>query len=326
MQKKIRNLFTEKFTKTNGETGSDADNRKVQRRVKDRLFRFLFDKDRDALLQLYNALNGTDYADTSKLQVVTIESAVYVVMKNDLAFVVAGVLNLYEHQSTYNPNMPVRFLIYLAQEYQKILEEAEESLYGTKQITLPTPQCIVFYNGQKEMPEERILRLSEAFESKELEADVELKVRMLNINYGHNTELMNKCKLLGEYAEFVQISREYAADGGNMDSALNKAIDYCIENEILTEFLIKYRAEVIGMLLEEFDVEKYERTLKMEGYEVGHIEGLTEGHSTGDAERLVKSVEELMKKLQLKLPQACELIGVTEEEYRKAKERIGKYE
>ena len=91
-------------------------------------------------------------------------------------------------------------------------------------------------------------------------------------------------------------------------------------------FLRKYRAEVVGMLLEEFDVEKYERTLKMEGYEVGHIEGLTEGHSTGDAERLVKSVEELMKKLQLKLPQACELIGVTEEEYWKAKERIGKYE
>ena len=122
---------------------------KVHRQIKDRLFRFLFEKDRDALLQLYNALNGTDYQDPSMLQVVTIESAVYVVMKNDLAFILAGVLNLYEHQSTVNPNLPVRFLIYLAQEYQGIIEKAKESLYGSKQITLPTPHCVVFYNGDQ---------------------------------------------------------------------------------------------------------------------------------------------------------------------------------
>ena len=96
---------------------------KVHRQTKDRLFRFLFEKDREALLQLYNALNGTDYKDASKLQVVTIESAVYIVMKNDLAFVITGTLNLYEHQSTYNPNMPVRFLIYLAEECQLIVEQ-----------------------------------------------------------------------------------------------------------------------------------------------------------------------------------------------------------
>ena len=113
-------------------------------------------------MQLYNALNETDYQDASQLEVVTIESAVYVVMKNDLAFVIAGTLNLYEHQSTYNPNMPVRFLIYLAEEYQKVVEQAEESIFGTKQICLPTPQCIVFYNGEKEAPEEQILRLSDA--------------------------------------------------------------------------------------------------------------------------------------------------------------------
>ena len=110
--------------------------RKVQRQVKDRLFRFLFEKDKEALLQLYNALNGTDYQNASELQVVTIESAVYVVMKNDLAFVIAGTLNLYEHQSTYNPNMPVRFLIYIAEEYQKLVEHAEVSLYGTKLLKI----------------------------------------------------------------------------------------------------------------------------------------------------------------------------------------------
>ncbi len=119
--------------------------RKVQRQVKDRLFRFLFEKDKEALLQLYNALNGTDYQDASELQVVTIESAVYVVMKNDLAFVLAGTLNL----------------------------------YGMKQIFLPTPQCVVFYNGEKEAPEEQILRLSDAFENKEKEFDVDKYERSL---------------------------------------------------------------------------------------------------------------------------------------------------
>ena len=139
--------------------------RKVQRQIKDRLFRFLFEKDKEALLALYNALNGTDYQNTTDLRVVTIENVVYVVMKNDLAFVIAGTLNLYEHQSTYNPNMPVRFLIYLAEEYQKLLNKAERYIYGSKQVTLPTPQCIVFYNGEKEMPEEEILSLSDAFEN-----------------------------------------------------------------------------------------------------------------------------------------------------------------
>ena len=205
---------------------------KVHRQTKDRLFRFLFEKDREALLQLYNALNGTDYKDASRLQIVTIENAVYIVMKNDLAFVITGTLNLYEHQSTYNPNMPVRFLIYLAEEYQMIVEQAEESIYGTKQISLPTPQCIVFFNGDKEMPEEKILRLSDAFENKERQADVELTVRMLNINHGHNKALMEKCRTL-----------------------------------------------------EEFDVEKYERTIKKEGYEEGHAEGhasgLREDHASG---------------------------------------------
>lgn len=238
---------------------------KARRNVKDKLFRVLFEKDREALLQLYNALNGTDYRDASQLEIVTIESAVYVVMKNDLAFVLAGTLNMYEHQSTYSSNLPVRFLIYLAQEYQVLIERAEKSLYGSAQITLPTPQCVVFYNGIKEMPEEQILNLSDAFENRGVKADVELTVRMLNINHGHNRLLMEKCRMLKEYAEFVAVTREYMYKRKKMNEALAAAVDYCIEHGILEQFLRKNRAEVLGMLLEEFDVEKYERTIRGEG-------------------------------------------------------------
>ena len=222
---------------------------------------------------MYNARNGTAYQDASQLEIVTIESAVYVVMKNDLAYILSGTLSMYEHQSTYSPNLPVRFLIYLAQEYQRVIEQAEKSLYGSGQISLPTPQCVVFYNGMKEMPDEQRLRLSDAFENKATKADVELTVRMLNINYGNNRELMQKCRVLEEYSKLVAVMRGYMSAMEDTQSALNRAIDDCIENGVLKEFLLQNRAEVLGMLLEEFDAEKYERTLRSEGREEGREEG-----------------------------------------------------
>ena len=158
-----------------------------------------------------------------------------------------------------------------------MIEKAEKSLYGTGQITLPTPQCVVFYNGVKEMPEEHILKLSDAFENKEVRADVELTVRMLNINYGHNKQLMEKCRVLEEYSAFVAATRKCMFAEKDIQAALNRAVDACIEKGILKEFLLKNRAEVLGMLLEEFDAEKYERTIREEGREEGRGEGLTIG-------------------------------------------------
>lgn len=262
--------------------------KKVHREIKDRLFRFLLENDRESLLQLYNALNGTDYRDAFMLQVMTMENAVYVTMKNDIAFVIMGTLNMYEHQSTFNPNMPVRFLIYLAKEYEKLVKEAENSIYGTKQLFLPTPQCVVFYNGEKEMPEEQVLLLSDAFGNKNQSADLELKVRMLNINYGHNEELLKKCRILEDYAKFINIARQYIADGFERNEAMSMAIDYCIDHNILSEFLRKNRAEVLGMLLEEFDVEKYERTLRAEGREEGIEETRNEA-----IDKLISALKEL---------------------------------
>ena len=172
-------------------------------------------------------------------------------------------------------------MIYLAEEYQKLIEQAESSLYGTKQIPLPTPQCVVFYNGEKQAPEEEVLRLSDAFINRNREADVELKVRMLNINYGYNRELMDRCHVLEEYAQFVEVSRQFMADGLTVKEALEQAIQYCMEHGILYETLRNYRAEVLGMLLEEFDVDKYERTIRKEGMEEGIKQGIEQGQALG---------------------------------------------
>ena len=121
---------------------------------------------------------------------------------------------------------------------------------------------------------------------------MELTVRMLNINHGHNKALMEKCRTLSEYAQFVAVSREYAAEGRPMQEALEEAILYCIDHDILSEFLKRYRSEVLGMLLEEFDVEKYERTIKKEGYEEGHAEGHASGLREGRAEGHASGLQE----------------------------------
>jgi hypothetical protein len=204
--------------------------------------------------------------------------------------------------------MPVRFLIYLAEEYQKIVEQDEDSIYGKQKIMLPTPQCVVLYNGEEDMPEECILRLSDSFESRKEESDVELKVRMLNINYGHNQALMDKCRILEEYAEFISISRQYASEGKNMQEAMNTAVEYCIDHGILSGLLRQNRAEVLGMLLEEFDVEKYERTLRKEGREDGFRDGRACGFRDG--------YEEAVRKMLLKgmtVQQVADILELSEE-------------
>lgn len=257
----------------------------VNRKVKDRLFRFIFEQDREALLQLYNALNGTDYQDASQLKIVTIQNIVYMSMKNDLAFVIAGVLNLYEHQSSFNPNMPVRFFIYLGQEFQMMIGMQKADIYGRKLIKLPTPRCVVFYNGDTDEPEERILRLSDAYEQPEETPQVELTVRMININFGHNRELMEKCRKLWEYAYFVDQINQRLKAGVGMKLAVNQAVDHCIDRDILGDILRQNKMEVVGMLLTEFNERKYKKFLKKisreEGYADGHEEGIRAGREEG---------------------------------------------
>lgn len=247
------------------------------RQVKDRLFRFIFENDRRALLDLYNGLNGTDYQNPEELQIITIHNVVYLSMKGDLAFVITGTLNLYEHQSTYNPNMPLRFLWYLAQEYQILVKRLQQNEYGSKLIKLPTPQCVVFYNGEKDMPDRQVLRLSDAFEKKEMEPCLELKVNMLNINYGHNRELMEKCNKLWEYAYFVQCIRGNLAQGMKLKKATARAMETCIENQVLVDFFRQCRSEVMGMILTEYNEKEYMRLFKRDAKREGRAEGITIG-------------------------------------------------
>ena len=286
-----------------------------KRQSKDILFRLVFGNDRQALLQLYNVLHGTAYTDPHELQIVTLDNAIYISRKNDLAFLLAGSINMYEHQSTLNPNMPVRFLIYLAQEYQLLVESTDKSLYGSELIPLPTPQCVVFYNGTADTPDEYELRLSSAFSNQDVEPAAEVVVKVININYGHNDHLMQGCETLSQYAQFVAVTREYANKYDNREEAMNAAIEYCIGHGILEDILRKHRSQVLGSLLEEFDEKKYARTLREEGYESGREAGYEAGLERGIEQEKFRLLVKLVKDGTLTIQKAAVEAEMTVSEF-----------
>jgi len=140
----------------------------INRKFKDSLFKFIFgnEKHKDLTLSLYNAINNTDYDRIDDIEITTIDGAVYIGMENDISFIIADTMNLYEQQSTYNPNMPLRMLIYAGQLYSKLLEETERSseIYRSRVIPLPYPKLLVFYNGDRNLQSETVIhKLSQAF-------------------------------------------------------------------------------------------------------------------------------------------------------------------
>lgn len=241
----------------------------VQRNYKDTVFRMLFNK-KENLLSLYNALNGTTHTNVEKLDITTLEHAVYMNYKNDISFVFDFQLMLYEHQSTINPNMPFRNLIYVTKVLQGLAKDA--NLYGQPLIKLPSPRFAVFYNGKDFQPKQQILHLSDAFEKHQQQPELELLVTVYNINWGHNPELMEACHLLKEYAKYVELVRNYAKELP-FPEAVEHAVDDCIKEGILADFLSKNRAEAIAMSIFEYDEEKHMKSEREWAYKTGHEDG-----------------------------------------------------
>ena len=242
----------------------------ANRKYKDTVFRKLF-SDRKNLLSLYNAINGTAYMDASQLEIVTLDNAIYMGMKNDLAFIINTNLFLYEHQSTYNPNMPLRDLFYISGEYQKLVDL--KSLYTSTRLRIPTPNFIVFYNGTEKNEDRWVEYLSESYENMSGEPNLELKVIILNINVGHNKKVMEECQTLREYAQYVAKVRRYSEEM-ELNTAVECAVSESIQEGILKEFLQKNRAEVIAMSIFEYNEEEEKRKLRKAEYEAGMAEGV----------------------------------------------------
>ena len=249
----------------------------ANRQYKDTVFRMLF-SEKENLLSLYNAVTGKAYQNADDLKIVTLENAIYMGMKNDLAFMLETNIYLYEHQSTLNPNIPLRDLIYIGIEYQQYVDD--KSLYSSRLQKIPAPKFMVFYNGTDAVDDRVELRLSNAYEHLAGEPDLELKVLMLNVNEGHNKELMEQCQTLKEYAIYVARVRKYTSEM-NLNDAVARAIDECIKEGILVEFLRKNRSEVKMVSILEYDKEWEEKKLRKAEYEAGRSEGIEIGKSEG---------------------------------------------
>lgn len=269
----------------------------TRRNIRDAVFCRIFSKP-EVLLELYNALNHTHYSDIGDLEIFTMDDAIYMGYKNDVSFIIGSMLNLYEQQSTVNPNMPVRGLIYFAKQYEAYIELHKLNIYGTKRISLPMPQYVVFYNGKENLEnnaEYMEYRLTDSFAPTDFgsdkgtragadvksEASLECIAKVYNINFGFNKELMQECRTLYEYSYFMNQIVFNCNSGGSLEKSIDMAVQHCIENGVLKDFLLKNRAEMVGMLLEEFDVNKFLEMDRRDQREIGYDDGLQEGIQQG---------------------------------------------
>ena len=273
------------------------------REYKDRLFNFLFGSEENKAwtLSLYNAVNGSAYTDPSVIEITTIQETMYISTHNDISFIIADEMNLYEQQSTYNPNMPVRMLRYAASLFEKYIVQTKQDPYGRRQMHLPAPQLVVFYNGLENQPKEKPLKLSDSF-PKGAVSDIEATVRMINVNYGKNPEFLASCKPLEEYSWLVNKIREInsAKDNDSIGSAIDQAISAMPDDFEIKPFLEAHRAEVRGMLLAEYNEAEKLALVRDNAWREGQKKGI------------IDTLVSLVKKKMITTKDAAEQAGVTE--------------
>ena len=247
--------------------------KKRNRRYKDSVFVDFFSEDRTAkanFLALYNALHGTDYQSTAILKNIRLKQVLYMNFANDVSYLVDNkIIVLAEHQSTINPNMPIRCLEYVARLYEQFYKSKEK--YSRKQLAIPTPEFYVFYNGKQPYTTNSVLKLSDSFTQTHDEYALELSVKVVNINYDKASEILKLCKPLKQYSLFVDaVRRNIAVD---KEHGFEKAIKECIQNDILREYLQRKSKEVLNMLIGEYDYDTDIAVQREESFDMGRSEG-----------------------------------------------------
>lgn len=258
---------------------------KVNEQYKDRLFCFIFgnEKYKKYALSLYNALNGVNYQNANELEIVTLKDVIYIRMHNDVAVMLSGDLEVWEHQSTVNPNMPLRGMMYFARLYERYLVVNRLNRYASTQIMIPTPKYTVFYNGEETYPAKEGIYLSDAFLNEDKSGKYEWTATVINLNHGDNRKRLKGCEILWEYMDFVLRVRKLGKKKEKVS-----AVDEAVREQIqcggeLAEILLEHRAEVVDMLLTEFNEEEFISAMQEVGMKKGREEGLIEG-----ARRLIR--------------------------------------
>ena len=258
----------------------------------DRLFHFLFGREdhKDWTLSLYNAVRGSAYTDKDDIQINTIDEILYLGMHNDISFLIAGEMNLYEQQSSFNPNMPLRMLQYIAKLYAGYNKKNHQNVYGSRLLELPVPKLVVFYNGKSGKPDEMILYLRESFPAG-ADPDIDVRVRMININRGHSKSLLESCQPLREYSWLIDRIRVNNEEMPLVD-AIDKAMDEMPEDFVIRDLLVANKAEVRKMLETEYNEEEILKIVAEDARREGEKNGKIIGEKRG-----TEMVLSLLKKL-----------------------------
>ena len=283
--------------------------KKHNRRYKDSVFVDFFSEDRTAkanFLALYNALHGTDYQSTAILKNIRLKQVLYMSFANDVSYLVDNkIIVLAEHQSTINPNMPIRCLEYIARLYEQFYKSKEK--YSRKQLAIPTPEFYVFYNGKEPYRGDSLLKLSDSFTQKHNEYALELSVKVVNINYDKASEILKRCKPLEQYSLFVDaVRRNIAVD---KEHGFEKAIKECIQNDILREYLQRKSKEVLNMLIGEYDYDTDIAVQRVESFDMG----LAEGKSRGSHQAKLETAKTMLT-MGYPLVDICKISGLTTDE------------
>lgn len=253
-------------------------------------------QDKKRAMEIYNAINGTDYDDPELVEMTTLDDKSFsLTVRNDASFILDANLSLYEHQSTYCPNMPLRDLLYFASIIQKQIKAQKRDIYGGRILKIPVPHFVVFYNGKEDAPDQYDLRLSDAFEKETKNPEIELVCHVYNINNGKNVPLLSKCQTLREYMYFVDMVRKNNEISGNLEDAIEKAINQCMEENVLRDFLAQHREEVMHVMTLDYTFERRLEMQRAEAIEDGERIGKEIVKEIGKEEKLS---EQIRKKIQ----------------------------
>ncbi len=255
------------------------------RKHKDSLFVDYFSKDRDwkqHFLSLYNALHGTDLqVETTRLERVNLEQVLYMDYYNDIAVMVNDqFIMMIEHQTTINPNMPLRLLEYVSRIYGNMIDS--KSKFSTQLIPLAKPEFIVFYTGKENIPPETYLHLSDAFKLNHIqnsELTLELVVKVCRINGKEPNQIVSQCSDLEQYVQFLKLIAEAKADG--QVKPLTRAIREAVRHNVLKDYLERKGGEVLSILMTEYDYATDIAVKQEEAYAIGRNEGILVGLERG---------------------------------------------
>ena len=283
--------------------------RKYNRRYKDSVFVDLFSSDRtakDNFLALYNALYNTNYQSTAILKNIRLKQTMYMSFANDVSYLVDNkIIVLAEHQSTVNPNMPLRCLEYVTRLYEHIQNPRDRYSRVLKKI--PVPVFYVFYNGRENIPAQKILRLSDSFIKQPETPTLELVVKLININYDKDSRIVKRCEPLGQYSLFVDAVRRHIAV--DKEHGFENAIKECIKNDILKEYLQRKSREVINMLIAEYD---YDTDIAVQREESLML-GIQQGEARGSRQKALETAKTMLT-MGYPLNDICKISGLSQAE------------